>query len=87
MDELDHGGGFGVPQVAAAARPGSHDDDQRPQALAAGPDDVFGDLVHQHDVAGQPGPDDLIDLPEVLVDQCFDGLETHAKKPKGDAEW
>ena len=44
----------------------------RPQALAAGADDVFGDLVDQHHVGGQAAPDQRVDRGHVVAGQGLD---------------
>ena len=71
-----------------SAGPGCDHHDQRPQALTAAADDVFGDLIHQNDVAGEALSDDVVDLPQVVAYQRFDGLEAHVEEEKKkDGEW
>ena len=69
MDELDHRGQF-MPVPRGFAQRAGHQQQQRgPQPLAAGADDVLGDLIDQHHVGRQTVPDDAIDLLHVFGDR------------------
>ena len=69
MDELDDSRQF-VPMPGRVAERARDEQQQRgPQPLAAGPDDVLGDLVDQHHFGCQALPDDAIDLLHVLGDR------------------
>src|SRR5687767_654795 len=88
VDEFDDRGGFGMAFAPIATGSGTDHDEQRAQAFAAAADDVFGNLVHQHDVAGEAVTDDNIDLPQIVFDQRFNGLEAHGfQGEKADDEW
>jgi hypothetical protein len=52
---------------------------QRPQALAAGADDVLRDLVDQHDVAREAGDDDLVEAAQLVRYRFPDLLELHSR--------
>ena len=53
MDEFDHRGELVRIRAAMSERARRKQQQHRPQALAAGADDVFGDLVDQHHVGGE----------------------------------
>ena len=57
VDELDDRRQLVRPWAAAAQGPGRQHDQHGSQALAAGGDDVFGNLVDKHHVRGQPAAD------------------------------
>ena len=61
----------------AAARPRGEQQQHRPQPLAAGADDVFGDLVDQHHVGRQAAPDQRIDRRHVGARQGLDRRPGH----------
>ncbi len=82
MDEFDDRSSFGVSLPGVSAGPGCDHNDQRPQPLAAAADDVFGDLIHEDDVAREALSDDVVDLAEVVAHQCFDGFEAHVEEGK-----
>ena len=65
VDELDDRGGRDVLLALVAAGTGRQHHAQRAQPFAARADDVLGDLVDQHDVAGQPLHDGLVDALQV----------------------
>ena len=69
MDELDDGGGVDVLLILVAAGAGGQQHQQRPQTLAAGVNDVGGDLVDQRHRAVQPTLDDPIDGLKIGGDQ------------------
>ena len=67
-----------------AAGTGCQHHAQRTQSFAARADDVLGNLVDQHDVAGQPLYDGLVDALQVCRDQRPDFFELHSRdKPSG----
>ncbi len=61
MDELDDRGQLVVFRTGLADRAASQHHQHRAQALAAGRDDVVGDLVDQHDIRGQSATNQRID--------------------------
>ena len=70
VDELDDRRQLVPCPVVSPSAP-AHEQQQRgPQPLAAGADDVLGDLVDQHHFGCQALPDDAIDLLHVLGDRA-----------------
>ena len=65
VDELDDGRQFEALAAREAQRADEQQHQHRPEALAAGADDVVRDLVDQRHVGGQPALDDRVDLPHV----------------------
>ncbi len=61
MDELDDRRQLVVIRAGLADRMAGQHHQHRAQALAAGGNDVIGDLVDQHDVRGQAAPDQGVD--------------------------
>ena len=67
-----------------AAGTGCQHHAQRAQPLAARTDDVLGNLIDQHDIAGQPLHNGLVDALQVFRDQRPDLFELHSRdKPSG----
>ena len=62
MDELDRRRQLEALASCKAERAGEQQHEQRSDALAAGADDVVGDLVDQRDLGREPALDDGIDL-------------------------
>jgi hypothetical protein len=72
VDELDDCRGRYMLLTRMSAGPGRQHHAQRAQALAAAADDVLGDLVDQHDVAGQPPDDRVVHAAQVLGNGAAD---------------
>ena len=72
VDELDHRRKLVRIPPAMSERPCGQQQQHRAQALAAGTDDVFGDLVDQHHVRGQPPADQSVHRRHV---RCGEGLD------------
>ncbi len=79
MDELDRGGECHVVLAPIAAHPGRQEREHRPDALAAGRDQVAGELGDQPDLALQPVEDQPVDPVEVGRDQ---GLRLRERRPR-----
>ena len=75
VDELDAGGEGKLPRAAIAAQAGGQQRQDRPHPLAAGRDDVAGQLRDQADLALHPVEDDPVDLLELAVDERADAVE------------
>ncbi len=77
MDEFDDGGQSGVvlPGVTGSAR--GHCGQHRTQTLAAGGDDVFGNLVDQQNVRTQFGPNQDVNRVHFVLGQSLDGFNAH----------
>ncbi len=56
-------------RTAMVERPGDQQQQRGPQPLAAGADDVFGDLVDEHDVGPQAMPDQRVHRHHVVGDR------------------
>ncbi len=62
-------------------RPGGEHDEQGPQALAPGADDVFAHLVDEQDVARQLAADFSVDRGKVVGDEGPYVVELHGIPP------
>jgi hypothetical protein len=76
MDEFDAGGQRDVTVALEAAELGRGEGEHRPQALAAGRDEVSGELRDERDRALHVVDDDLVDPPQVVEDQVVYRLQT-----------
>ena len=76
MNELDAGGEVDMPLPGIAAEPGRGQRQQRPQPLAAGGDDVAGELRNQRHLAAHAADDDLIHLGQVAGDKRLQPVQT-----------
>ena len=83
MDELDRRGQLEALAPDEAERAREEEDEQRADALAAGADDVVGDLVDQRDLRREPALDDGVDLAHLLGhrrDSCGVGRRGHGAR-------
>jgi hypothetical protein len=64
-----------LPSIAGRAR--REQQHRRPQALAAGGDDVLRHFAHQRHVGLEAAADDLVDLAHVVGDRRQHGHEAH----------
>ena len=83
MDELDHGRELVRIRTAMPERARRQQQQHRPQALAAGADDVLGDLVDQHHVGGQAAPDQRIDRRHVVAGEGLDRGQVGERRSRG----
>ena len=77
MNHLDDGGKRVVVAPPITAGIGRQDKQRGAQALAAAPDDVFGDLPDQHDVGGERVAQHAIDLHHLRPDGRLQKIEGH----------
>ena len=80
VDELDHRGELVRMRAAVSQRAGRQQQQHRAQALAAGADDVFGDLVDQHHIGGQAAADQCIDRGHVLAGEGLDRGQVRGRR-------
>ena len=75
VDELDGGGERDVAVAAIAAQPGAAEGQHRAQPLAAGRDDMPGELRDQRHRAVHPLDDQRVDPVEIALQQPEQGIE------------
>ena len=79
MEKLDNRCEANVIVAAVGACACSQQHDQRPQALAAGVDDVAPDLLYHVDAGRQLFGYQFVDAGEVFRNEREDGLEPHSR--------
>lgn len=77
VDHLDHRGERVMIAALVAAGARHEDEQRRAQAFAAAANDVFRNLVNQHDVRRQGLPQDAIDLLHIGADGGLQEFEGH----------
>ena len=80
MDELDAGGKVDVPLAGIAAEPGGAESQHRPEALAAGRDNVCGKLGNEHHRALHVVENDAVDGAQILRDQTVKPIQRGAAR-------
>ena len=81
MNELDAGGEGDLPFSVVSAKLCRCQGENRPEPLAAGSDEMTGQLRYQRNRAVHVFHDNLIDLYQLIADKAVDGFKAGLSAP------